>query len=568
MTPLRSSLTALVFLSLAASLSAQSITDFGETIEVRIINVDVVVTDRAGHPVPGLTQNDFEIFQSGKKQGITNFYEFHENPAQVAPVRPALDPAADAMADVPPRLRGRKWIVFLDELSLDPFRRNTFLQSLRTFLRKEMTPRDTAMLVSWNHSLQVVCPFTGDQAVFDQAISRISNSVTSPGGQLALRRDTQQRLQDLSVAFSRHGNKATYSDALAEVRAYADQVNGDLLRTVSAINSVISSVGGTEGRKILILGSQSLPTIPGIEMFHFLDAVKDKFLGGNLHQPVAEGMSYESSGPIQSIATNANAHDVTLYAVDPGGFALQGSGIEDRGTADIDFASGERMAQRISVSNDRDALKAIAEATGGKALISSNQLDGIFSTIHDDLGSYYSLGYSGSGARQDRERRVRVKVRNPAYSVRTRASLVEKSLESEVREALVSNLMFPSVRNDLGVLVKKGVAARGRTERDLILPLQVLIPRDHLTLLPAGETLNGSFTVYVAFERRNGAISKVVRQPQQVRMPAASSYSHVGITLPTTIDDQTERISIGVVDDLSKAIGYATVNIGAPVHIR
>src|SRR5205809_6935145 len=51
-----------------------------ETIEVRVTNVDVVVTDRAGNPVHGLTRDDFELLENGKPQTITNFYEVKPEP--------------------------------------------------------------------------------------------------------------------------------------------------------------------------------------------------------------------------------------------------------------------------------------------------------------------------------------------------------------------------------------------------------------------------------------------------------------------------------------------------------
>ncbi|MEA2328791.1 MAG: hypothetical protein QOE68_3750, partial [Thermoanaerobaculia bacterium] len=38
-----------------------------ESIEVRVANIDVVVRDKAGNPVTGLTKDDFEIFEDGTK---------------------------------------------------------------------------------------------------------------------------------------------------------------------------------------------------------------------------------------------------------------------------------------------------------------------------------------------------------------------------------------------------------------------------------------------------------------------------------------------------------------------
>src|SRR5213075_87170 len=47
-----------------------------ESIEVSIVNVDVFVTDKAGNRIKGLTKDDFQIYESGKTQPITNFSEY------------------------------------------------------------------------------------------------------------------------------------------------------------------------------------------------------------------------------------------------------------------------------------------------------------------------------------------------------------------------------------------------------------------------------------------------------------------------------------------------------------
>src|SRR5204863_3495201 len=63
----------------AAAQQKRPLPGIGETIEVSIVNVDVFVTDKAGHRVHGLTKDDFEIFENGVKQPITNFAEYSTN---------------------------------------------------------------------------------------------------------------------------------------------------------------------------------------------------------------------------------------------------------------------------------------------------------------------------------------------------------------------------------------------------------------------------------------------------------------------------------------------------------
>src|SRR5689334_15008526 len=44
-----------------------------ESIDVDVVNVEVVATDRSGRPVAGLTRGDFELYEDGKPVAVTNF---------------------------------------------------------------------------------------------------------------------------------------------------------------------------------------------------------------------------------------------------------------------------------------------------------------------------------------------------------------------------------------------------------------------------------------------------------------------------------------------------------------
>ena len=55
---------------------------------MRVVLLDVIVTDSNGNPVTGLTQNDFRVFEDNKQQKIASFKEH--------------DGAAITTADLPP----------------------------------------------------------------------------------------------------------------------------------------------------------------------------------------------------------------------------------------------------------------------------------------------------------------------------------------------------------------------------------------------------------------------------------------------------------------------------------
>jgi len=52
----------------------QPLAMFFAPVDVPLVSVEVYVSDRSGHPVRGLTLDDFEIFEDGKKVEISHFY--------------------------------------------------------------------------------------------------------------------------------------------------------------------------------------------------------------------------------------------------------------------------------------------------------------------------------------------------------------------------------------------------------------------------------------------------------------------------------------------------------------
>ena len=70
-------------------------------IDVNLVQVDAVVTDKEGRPVIDLTAEDFIILQDGKPQEITNFSLVRmKEPIVPAPI--VKEPAAETKVTAPP----------------------------------------------------------------------------------------------------------------------------------------------------------------------------------------------------------------------------------------------------------------------------------------------------------------------------------------------------------------------------------------------------------------------------------------------------------------------------------
>ena len=188
-----------------------------ETVDVRVINVDVVVTDRKGNPVQGLRRDDFRIFENGLPKKVSNFYEVRgnrtfdaENEAAPAEVAPATAPPVPLKADDIPENMRRRIIFFIDNLSLAPFNRNRVFKEMKEFATTTMRPGDEAMIAAFNRSMKVRVPFTRDAKQIQQGLDIIAGESAMGASNKSELTQTEDRVRDAQ----------SYDDAVAGAQLF------------------------------------------------------------------------------------------------------------------------------------------------------------------------------------------------------------------------------------------------------------------------------------------------------------------------------------------------------------
>jgi VWFA-related protein len=554
---------------------------FGETIEVRVVNVDVMVTDRNGKPVTGLTKDDFELSENGKKLEITNFSRVSgtTQTATAAGQAGATPAATTAAADAAPDARPRRVVLFIDNSTLQVGGRAKVLAAAKDFVSNTIRGADQVMVVTWNPGLRVDVPFTNDVAAATSALEtmfaraslggagerdlqQVEHEITDAIGDYALARP-ETTLQQAKEGTSAEKPKPPINRAIVQAQSYVMRQVHEQREVAEALKSVIASIRAVEGRKAVVFLSEQLDQNPGHQIFEFLEQIREKFEGGHSVNFVAEAQKYRDPELITRIAALANASGVTIYPIHAGGMGAETSAnAADQGSFAYHTTSGRANAMNDSFP----AMQQLAAATGGVALIGSSNYAQGFARITEDLTSYYSLGFRATGPRQDTVRPLTVKLRNPqGLVVRMRPQYIEKSQTSEMNDTVSANLFFPTAHNDLGVKLSVGAAQPAAQPGQVTVPLDIKVPTSSLTLVPEGTDLTGRFSIYVAFVEASGATSKVTRQEQQVRFPADSLKRRKELTVRTmvTMDDKVEAISVGVLDETSKATGFAVLKLNA-----
>jgi VWFA-related protein len=161
-----------------------------ESVEVTVVNIDVVVRDRAGQQLAGLTRDDFVLFVDGKKVEISNFsgppapaggaavFAMSRESRAEAPVAPA---AATAGTSGRQRLN---LVVCVDSVNLLPYRRNRLLEQVRGFVRKSLSPDDLVMLVAFDPDFHLLHPFRSSASALGPELDKLirSPALASEGG--------------------------------------------------------------------------------------------------------------------------------------------------------------------------------------------------------------------------------------------------------------------------------------------------------------------------------------------------------------------------------------------------
>jgi VWFA-related protein len=553
---------------------------FSEAIEVRLHNVDVIVTDKSGNAVTGLRKDDFELLQDGKPQTITNFAEYSEKAAASTAATPAAGSAAIATAPAPPP--PRKIVFFVDDMSLHPMTRAKLARSAAETLQKTMREGDEAMVLRPAKSVSEKIPlqFSSDRAAVGAALAQAVDSNTFRPD-VAFQGEMRMFLFDLARADDP-------KEALQIARRHAAKVRRRVELRLQALRAVIATLAPLPGRKVLVTVTESLPAQPGKEFFSLTP--KAAIGIATLDQPVnfATASDYlktdyfDFTPAIEELARSASSNGITIYSLRPeydlrvspagpgaGGAGTYGGALNPTtgggGGEAPEFGTGE---VQLAMSNTDKTVDILTGKTGGKSFIGDARVDDALQTIASDLDSYYSLAYR-AGDDVDKAHRIAVRIRNhPELTVRARNEVTRRSVKREMTDRVVAALMTTNVSNELGIVARAGTPARAKERGEYKVDVDIGFLIGKLTLLREGDVYRGKFTVHYAITGSATDFVSGVDPEQLVAIPAAEYaaarskvWQH---TLHVTMQKGDHQIAVGVLDGVGQTTGMTTLDVEIP----
>jgi VWFA-related protein len=553
---------------------------FGETIFVRVVNIDVFVRDKDGNPVTGLTQDDFELYEDGKPITITNFYEYkegkevkEEEPVPEKRERPrSRDEVFEshpglATSDVPEDQR-LNLVVYVDQQNITPISRNKLFRYLRQFLNTKLDRDDRVMLVTYNRSLKVVRPFTTDSQLVADATYELEKHTGGRSTQNSDRIDVLKEIdegRDCQMSFGR-------------AKLYAENVFNDLQFTLDGLRLAMDQLAGVPGRKAVLYVSEGLQMRAGEDIFWAIDEryrdgdnTQAGVGGSDCSNAIMESFHYDASRRLTDIANVASANRVTIYTVDAAGLRIGGLRSAEFGSIGL-----STNIESIYTRNLQDTLMFLADKTGGKSIVNTNNfLDGL-SSIGADFDNFYSLGFQPSHAGTGRRYPLEVKIKKEVMrahnikdsNIRTRDSYRDKPLEQEMGDATLAALTFGFESNNHNLKLEVEDMIQGE-KGDYTVHLKIMVPIDSLQLYPLGqsETWEARMRLWVQAIDGQGRTSPVQEQrwtlapaiPTQDLETVKEKYTTYVIPMIMRRGDQ--RVAIALRDEISAKTSYVTKHV-------
>jgi VWFA-related protein len=357
-------------------------------ISTNLVQVDAVVT-KDGKVVRDLTADDFEIYEDGRKQTITNFAFISNVPNNAA--QPATKEKTSAAVPVSPLKRDdprRTIALVVDDLGLSAESMGSVRKQLRKFIAEELQPNDLVAIIRTGGELGALQQFTNDKRVLNRAVDRLRWNFCSRVGISVFPRLTAFPHDD-----SNHcGGMSIYS-------------------TTKALRFILDALEYIPGRKSMVLFSDSLPRqdqMPemGEDFMNRLDASSDySFL-------------------LQRVAEKAIRSSVVIYSVDTQGLQYTGPTAADHFAGSGRNISSTSMQAIMSSRSDilfyrREGGELIARQTGGFQVRNSNDFG--LDRILEDQSGYYLLGYRPTDETFNRRfHHIKAKVKKSGMSLRTR----------------------------------------------------------------------------------------------------------------------------------------------------
>jgi VWFA-related protein len=516
---------------------------FSESLDVRVVNIDVFVADRQGAPIAGLTREDFRLSVDGVDTAMSNFLA-------IGGVVPAL---SEASAEVPGSgltHEPMSIVLYVDNVALEPTHRARILDDLERFAAAQQAPEVRFLLATHDKGLRIRVPFTESAEAIRQGLDEVAQSPGWGMKSVLARRSAIDSIQSIYRAYQDTPACAPctcgWQQMLSVKTLYGAELAGRQDQVRKGLAELVALLGSVSGRKALVYVSSGIEQYPGLDLFEYISGLCPD-AARNAQSTVWEN---DETGALSKLAASANANQVTLYTVQAAG--LQASSLGSVEAAEARF----RPSLQVDTTRRRNlenALFLLADHTGGRAILDSNAPLEPLNRLTGDFEHYYSLAFQLSGPADGRVHELKVELlRAPKGArVRHRRSYLDKPPADRHAEKTLSALYLRASDNPMAmeVSIGEGAAADGGRRQ---VPISIQVPEWALTRDQPGAAARVHLIVATLNLERAAADLRQMRITVPARQGAAVHPLGVNLRLAPG----RYRFAVGFRDEASGLAAY------------
>jgi VWFA-related protein len=475
---------------------------FNLRVTSNLVVVRVVVRDAQGKPVEGLHKDDFQLFDRGKLQNITQFdVETSELPPNTSG-REASTTPGHAISQPQPALPGKFLALYFDDLDISDADMMISREAADRYIAANLKPKDRVGIFV---SGKMLSDFTADPKQIHDALSKLQSS-----SRLLTRDHGCPDLSDYQAyeitQFANDTNIAAWKVALDEAfrrgcggRSADRSPTGDIGEAPAAISpgtspsssaAMISTLQpastGAETYPILtmarrIVEQSRIQALSNLEQLEHVVSYISKMPGQRTVLMVSPGfLSLTEQHRLDHVIDQALHSQVVISSLDPRGLALlmREVDVSNNYTPSTGAIAAEHSVDFAREGAATDVLAEVAYGTGGEFFHNDNDLKTGFARLGGASVSYI-LAFAPSDTKRDgkfhavkvslveKHKGASIQARRGYFAPRSEAEAelenkqdAEAQAQEQIREALLSNII---IRQLPVVLFAQRVASSGET---------------------------------------------------------------------------------------------------------
>lgn len=557
---------------------------FGERVDVEVVNVDVVVTERSGRRVTDLAREEFELLVDGRPVPIEYFAAPPPSAGERGLAARPVEPLELAGRELPAEILPSHLVVFVDQSALERRVRGETLDELRAYLAASPDPARQVMVAAFQDDLRLLAAPTGDASAIEAALAALEKLPARATLIAAERRQLEMDIRNFGRAVPMARSEVdpagdaqrevdrSQNERLriqSEIELWAQQELDRQSRSLRALTQIVGALGAVEGRKAVVLATAGYTAEPAAFLLRFF-AQKLGVVQGSLVTRVAtlDSLGIRLADDFERLVATAADARVAFYTVSPRE-APVAQGSAEFGSAGAGLGGAIPPPKDTTAIDTGSSVVRLATATGGRSFYVDANLDERLGEVAADAAAVYSLGFATSAAAGTGDHAIEVRLARDGLEVRHRESFRRLKGAERGEAALVAAATLGTVRNPFGLALELGAAVPGAAKGEPAkLPIAVRIPLGAIALLPRGTAHEGMLQLQVAIQDAAGKLFFDAGTPIPLAIPAADlERALAGVWVhraELALEPGRHRIAVLVTDEPGGEFSTASAAVEVP----